>query len=153
VEVKGKRLKLRLRYTMTALLAAILLIGLPLAWVRHNIDERTAYRAQMHALLTERGNFVRYHARLPRHPWYGFFEDAQNPNQLLGVTVAGWDFGDDDLPLFDPFPNLEEIELRDTHVTDVGLLYLARKHRTTTPWRAVGSARSWNAWRRLARCS
>jgi hypothetical protein len=76
-------MKLKPRYTMMALLAVILIIGLPLAWVRHKLDERR----QVYNYFLGRV-YVSYDARLPAHPLYGYFEDARNPNQANGVLAA-----------------------------------------------------------------
>jgi hypothetical protein len=121
-------MKWKPRYTLTALLAAILLIGLPLAWVRHQLDKRAAYRKQLYDDFVEQGVYVHYHFGLPKHPRYGYFEDVKNPNQLKGIAFSGPDFDDDELHRFDVLPNLEEIEMYETHVTDAGLLYLAWQH-------------------------
>jgi hypothetical protein len=120
-------MKLKPRYTMTALLAVILIIGLPLAWVRHKLDERAASNKAL-SDLHERGFFITYHAGLPAHSWYGYFDHVQNPEQADTASITGSRITDDDLRVLDQFVNLREIRISETSITDEGLLHLAKQH-------------------------
>jgi hypothetical protein len=122
-------MKWKLRYSVTGLLAAILLMGLPLAWVHYQLHERAVFEQQLRARLKgkHRGVFLGYSPHLPKHWLYGFFEDTRNVNQICKVRLGG-DFNDADLPVLDEIPSLEEIELYETRVTDEGLMHLAGRH-------------------------
>jgi hypothetical protein len=116
---------------MTALLTALLMIGAPLAWVRHKLEERAASNKALFDLW-EKGFLVTYHAGQPAHPWYGYFDHVQNPEQADTAQITGAKITDDDLRVLDQFVNLREIRITDTAITDEGLLHLARQHRNLT---------------------
>jgi hypothetical protein len=129
----------KIRFSIAGMLAAILLLGLPLAWVRVELNHRAAFEATLRAKL-EKPNasvFTGYSYRLPRHRLFGYFESGQNVNQLCEIGLGG-EITDDDVRVLDEFPNLEIVRLYETNVTDAGLLHLARQHPYLTTVEVTG---------------
>jgi hypothetical protein len=112
---------------MTGLLAAILILGLPLAGIHHQLNKRASHEQRLRAKLGG-GVFLGYSPHLPKHGLYGFFEDTHNINQICEIGLFGESHTDADLFVLDEIPNLEKIRLHITKVTDEGLMHLARHH-------------------------
>jgi hypothetical protein len=116
-------MKLKPRYTLTVLLAAILLIGLPLAWYKNQLERRDARTEE---LLSREGVFFMFSFKAPKHDYYGAFEDIETLDGVVEVHLHSYEIGDDDLEIFDEIPNVQRVKLLGTQVTDAGLMRLAR---------------------------
>jgi hypothetical protein len=124
------KLPTKVRFSIAGMLAAVLVVGLLLAWVRVQLNQHASFEDSLRAKLEKPNTsvFTAYSYHLPRRRLFGFFETGRNVNQLCEIGLGGG-ITDDDLLVLDQIPNLEKIQLYDTKVTDAGLMHLTRHAR------------------------
>ncbi len=116
---------MKLRFSVTALLAAIVLLGAPLARLHYHLNQRGAYLNELREL-KRRGAGMGINVAIEKpylYQWYDGDEDWIE--EIHSVHLRG-EVDDDDLRLLQPLPNLQQVYIRHTNVTDVGLLHLTQ---------------------------
>jgi hypothetical protein len=117
-------MKIKVRYQLSWLLALVVALGPPFAWLHYELRRRAACEEALRSIIN-RGASVSTNAAIEEHWLYSLAEGDVYFDRVESVDANDCDFGDGDLAKLQCLPRLEQVSLSNTKVTDAGLLHLA----------------------------
>jgi hypothetical protein len=112
----------RIRYSIAAMLAAMALMAMPLAWLRHQLNVRAGYHRSLQDMQI-RGAMMVFDAGKPRHWLYRWFDDYEI-ECIYQVSIRRGDLGDRDMSQLRGLNGLRQVSITESEITNEGLMHL-----------------------------